>query len=636
MRAFRLENCCTLQSMIFIIGQLFVGLMVASGVVRIDLAFASPQADTNSPASDSDNRSIPEWFASANKMFMAGNFREARLLYEKVAARCKGTELCVQCEYFASISAWNLEQNEASAKLIEAWLLSAKSHEQRVKQNGSQVASPSWSHWIQSAQIVLSNWEASQNRLETAKNYLTQSLEESDRTGLDAPRIHYELGKLHAIQLKDPKTALTFLNKAIASTGSDNQLKTKVLLAKARVMIELDDPNSASECIQSISENNLSNEQRVIARILESRILKGKSDNSVSSTTFWEEALIASMQGKVEPEVLTELASSLRESGLLQQANQIYAELVRAFPNHSQSIQARVQLAYQAANQKDWQQVQELTLAAIELGAIDQWGTYALYLNGRAKIELGQKTEGISLLDSLLEEPTLSNELNLNIHLDLAQAHYLAEAWDKMSSHVESLTKANEQSALPKNITPRIRMWKAELLAHQGEWERAESIVSTIRNDFPEWNRRTEVDYLLARCLIARAEFDSARELLHAIVKPAESGIGTKPNQSSVLAARAAWMIGETYMMQQRYEEASQAYGEVLQFPNESFWCAASIVQKGLCAEQLNRFQEAKDHYEKVIAEHSESPFAQTARTRLSGISFSTKQVERIGSGTKR
>ncbi|MFN7292715.1 MAG: tetratricopeptide repeat protein, partial [Pirellula sp.] len=110
----------------------------------------------------------------------------------------------------------------------------------------------------------------------------------------------------------------------------------------------------------------------------------------------------------------------------------------------------------------------------------------------------------------------------------------------------------------------------------------------------------------------------------------------TTPNQSSVLAARAAWMIGETYMMQQRYEEASQAYGEVLQFPNESFWCAASIVQKGLCAEQLNRFQEAKDHYEKVVAEYSESPFAQTARTRLSGISFFTKQVERIGSGTKR
>ncbi len=36
--------------MIFIFGQLFVGLMVGSGAVRIDLAFASPQAGTNSPA----------------------------------------------------------------------------------------------------------------------------------------------------------------------------------------------------------------------------------------------------------------------------------------------------------------------------------------------------------------------------------------------------------------------------------------------------------------------------------------------------------------------------------------------------------------------------------------------------------
>ena len=179
-------------------------------------------------------------------------------------------------------------------------------------------------------------------------------------------------------------------------------------------------------------------------------------------------------------------------------------------------------------------------------------------------------------------------------------------------------------------------MWKTELLAHKGEWESAESIVSAIRRDFPEWNRRTEVDYLLARCLIARAEFDSARSILHAIKKPEEAGVGNNLTRTSALAARAAWMIGETYMMQQRYDEASQAYGEVLQFSNESFWCAASIVQMGLCAEQLNRFQEAREHYEKVIADYSQSPFAQTARTRLSGKSFSTKQVDRIGSGTKR
>lgn len=636
MLAFPREICCALQSMVLIIGQLFVGILITSGAVRIDLAFAAPQLFTNSPASESEDGSIPEWFASANKLFMAGNFRDAKLLYEKVAARCKGTELCVQCEYFASISAWNLEPNEASAKLIESWLQSAKSHEQRVKSSGSQVASPSWSHWIQSAQIVLSHWETSQKRYESAKNHLLNALEESDKNGFGAPRIQYELGKLHASHLKDPKAAQIFLDKAIESVGSDNQLKTKVVLAKARVMIELGDPKAASDCLKSVSEEDQSNEQRVVARILQSRILKGEPDESVSSTSFWENALIASMQGQVEPEVLSELASHLQEARLIAKANQVLAELVRAFPNHPKSIEARVQLAYDAAKQKDWQKVQALTLDAIELGNIDQWTTYAMYLNGRAKIELGQSTEGISLLNSLLEEPTLSNELKLNIHLDLAQTHYLAEEWDTMSRYVESLTKTDEQSALPKNISPRIQMWKAELLAHKEEWENAERIVSAIRNDFPEWNRRTEVDYLLSRCLIARAEFDSARTILHAIVKPGENGIGNNPIPSSVLAARAAWMIGETYMMQQRYEEASQAYEEVLQFPNESFWCAASIVQRGLCAEQLNRFQEAKEHYEKVIAEHSESPFAQTARTRLSGISFSTKQVERIGSGTKR
>jgi tetratricopeptide (TPR) repeat protein len=622
--------------MVMIIGQLFVALLVTTAPACPVLAYAFPQTETQPPPEESDSSSISEWFTSANRLFLAGSFREARTAYEKVAARCPGTELSVQCEYFAAIAAWNSEPNETSAKLMESWLQTAKTHEQRVKQAGSQIVSPSWPHWIQSAQIVLSNWQASQKRFESAKDYLNLALEESNKSGLGAPRIHYELGQLLANHFQDPKAAKAHLDKAMESVGSDQQLKRDILLATARVSIEADDIEKATECLQSLSREGLSSEQRVLAKLLEYRILNRHSDPSVTSANFWDEALTASIRGPIKPEVLAALASTLQEAGQVSQYSQVLEEIVRSHPNHSEAVSARVQLAYQAANQKDWERVGELTLAAIEMGGVDPWTTYAIYLNARSKMELGESDEGMSLLNSLLADPNLSSELKTNIHIDLAQAHYLAEAWDKMESHVEILYQIDQQSARPSNISPRVRMWKTELLAHKGEWESAESIVSAIRRDFPEWNRRTEVDYLLARCLIARAEFDSARSILHAIKKPEEAGVGNNLTRTSALAARAAWMIGETYMMQQRYDEASQAYGEVLQFSNESFWCAASIVQMGLCAEQLNRFQEAREHYEKVIADYSQSPFAQTARTRLSGKSFSTKQVDRIGSGTKR
>lgn len=619
-----------------IIGQFFVALLIDSGAGGTALAYPLQQVETQVPSKNVDTRSIPEWFATANRLFLAGNFREARTEYEKVSNRCPGTELSIQCEYFAAIAAWNAEPNEVSAKLIETWLQRAKAFEQRSKQSNTTIVSPSWPHWIQSAHVVLSTWESSQNRFESAKDYLNLALEESTQSGLGASRVHYELGNLYANHFQDQKAAQAHLDKAMESVGSDKQLKTDILLAAARTAIQSDDFETASECMQSLNKNELSSEQRVIAALLEYRIRTRPSAPPVKTATFWDEALAAIAQGPIKIEVLADLAATLQEAGLIMQSTQVLEEIVRSYPNHPGAVPARVQLAYQAANQKDWELVARLTLSAIEKGGVDPWTTYAIYLNSRSKMELGQGNEGISLLNSLLADSNLTNELRTNIHVDLAQAHYLAEEWDKMQPHVEILTQMDNQSSQPSNISPRVRMWKAELLAHKGEWESAESIVSAIREDFPEWNRRTEVEYLLARCLIARAEFDSARSILHAIKKQEKAGVGTGQVQSTILAARSAWMIGETYMMQQRYEEASQAYGDVLHFPNESFWCAASIVQKGLCAEQLNRFQEAKEHYEQVIAEYSQSPFAQTARTRLSSISLSTKQVDRIGSGTKR
>lgn len=639
MRAFRLEKHSTIRS-ISLIGSLAMLVCGAvscnNGVGKLN---AAPQETSVGSAETESSKAIPEWFAMANKSFVAGNFREARVWYDKVAARCVGTELCVQCEYFAAISAWNADPNEASASLIETWLNTSKAYEQRVSKDGGRIASPSWSHWVQSAQIVLSQWEASQSRFDAAKKYLDQAIEESERSGNGGPRVRYELGRLYAKFLGDPVTAVIHLDRALAEVGSDRSLKNKSLLTKALALVDLKDIAGADSCLQLIQGEELTPEQCVEAKLVEFRILAANGSEEVkkaSSELYWAEAIKASTGKQVPPSLLAELAAALRDANLESQSNIIVSELIGSYPTHTLSIEARIHQAYRAASQSEWQRVQDLTLAVIDIGSTGPWSTYAMYLNARSKMELGTVSEGVALLDSLLQDPDVSAELKTNIHLDLAQTHYISETWDKLEAHVEHLSQCETKSELPAPQIPRVRMWKAELLAHKGSWDDAEIIVSAIRNDFPEWNRRAEVDYLLSRCLIARAEFDSARTILLAIVEHAKSEVGLNPGRPSTLGARSAWMIGETFMMQQRYEEASHAYGQVLQFPTESFWCAASIAQRGLCAEQLNRVQEAKEHYEKVMADFPESPFAQNARTRLSGLSLSTKQVERIGSGTKR
>jgi tetratricopeptide (TPR) repeat protein len=545
------------------------------------------QRDDESQAIDltRDKRSIATRFSDANRFFAAGNYNEARSLYQSIASVSSGTELGLQCEYFAAISAWNLSVNEESAQSIESWLAKATAYENQVAQSGGAIKSPSWSHWIESATILLSRWDAIRGRVQEAKQRLTYRLTNDSQPPTTYTRILVELGHLSSKKLNDYQSAYSYLQQALESVGSDVELRSQILLSLATYDLQLNQSTYLADCIADLAQMDHSG---------------------------------------VSAKSMLELAKGLAAIGSRQESIQVLRALIRNHLNGSESVEARIRLAYEAAIDNDWQGVLQLTEQAIDSGQVDSWTTYALYLNGKAKIESNQAAEGSELLDSLLQDSSLSEDLQANIRLELAQHYYRTEAWGKLEPVIAWLEELDRRSAPAPSWRRRVWLWRAELLAHKSSWEEAERIVSAIRNDFPEWNRRSEVDYLLARCHVARAEFDSARSILTTITEPVS------------LAARAAWMVGETYMMQRRYEEASQAYSVALRFPGERFWCAASMVQMGLCAEQLNRFQEAKEHYEKVIADYPESPFAREALARKSDLNLSTKQVERIGSGTKR
>ncbi|XZE20173.1 tetratricopeptide repeat protein [Pirellulaceae bacterium SH449] len=545
------------------------------------------QRDDESQAIDltRDKRSIATKFSDANRLFSAGKYNEARSLYQTIASVSSGTELGLQCEYFAAMSAWNLSANDETADGMASWLTKANAFETQVAQSGGAIKSPSWSHWIESATILLSRWDAIQGRVQEAKQRLTNRLADDSQSTTRFTRILAELGNLSSKRLNDYPSASSYLQQALESVGSDAELRSQILVSLATNDLQLNRSTYLADCIADLAQMNHS---------------------GVSATS------------------MLELANGLAITGSRQESIHVLQSLVRTHPNASESTEARIRLSYAAAIDSDWQGVLQLTEQAIDSGQVDSWTTYALYLNAKAKIETNQAAEGSELLDSLLQDSSLSEDLQANIRLDLAQHYYRTEAWGKLEPVVAWLAELDRRSAPAPSWRQRVWLWQAELLAHKNFWEEAERIVSAIRNDFPEWNRRSEVDYLLARCQVARAEFDSARSILTTITEPVS------------LAARAAWMVGETYMMQRRYEEASQAYNVVLRFPSERLWCAASIVQMGLCAEQRNRFQEADEHYEKVITEYPESPFARDALARKSDLNLSTKQVERIGSGTKR
>lgn len=79
-------------------------------------------------------------------------------------------------------------------------------------------------------------------------------------------------------------------------------------------------------------------------------------------------------------------------------------------------------------------------------------------------------------------------------------------------------------------------------------------------------------------------------------------------------------MMGETYLMQRRYSDASVAYREALKIPNQKYWSSASLLQIAQCCEAMQDTQGAKDAYQTLLNQFDHSPFVLTAKERLSAL----------------
>ncbi len=126
-------------------------------------------------------------------------------------------------------------------------------------------------------------------------------------------------------------------------------------------------------------------------------------------------------------------------------------------------------------------------------------------------------------------------------------------------------------------------------------------------------SQRTLIDILRAELAIRRAHLEQARDILQRIVRVEH----TDPQ----VRCRAQWLIGETYLLQQRYREAIEAYRLVESFDTAAGnWTAVALVQAGGAYEQMGRPREAATCYGALLQRFADSQHADAARKRLAAL----------------
>jgi TolA-binding protein len=81
-----------------------------------------------------------------------------------------------------------------------------------------------------------------------------------------------------------------------------------------------------------------------------------------------------------------------------------------------------------------------------------------------------------------------------------------------------------------------------------------------------------------------------------------------------LVQARAYSLVGDTYMEEQKYEDAAAYYNKAANYEPNKYFSPAYLMKEALAYEKLNQNDKAKEAYEKIITQYWDSDEYQEAR----------------------
>ncbi len=169
-----------------------------------------------------------------------------------------------------------------------------------------------------------------------------------------------------------------------------------------------------------------------------------------------------------------------------------------------------------------------------------------------------------------------------------------------------------------RKLIPYVDLRVCQKLAERGQFQLAQKIAEKTQARFKDFEKQYELDFIIGRSLANNAKFEAARKRYQAVVSSSAGG-------NSETAAKAQWMIGETYFHQELFAEALAAYYKVDSLFSFKQWRAAALLQAGKCQERLENLTQARTLYRQVMTLLPKSTYAKQAETRLSQISKHAK-----------
>jgi TolA-binding protein len=191
----------------------------------------------------------------------------------------------------------------------------------------------------------------------------------------------------------------------------------------------------------------------------------------------------------------------------------------------------------------------------------------------------------------------------------LAEPQSPPQDLEALRKELQARIEAEAPSPVP-SWWPRLWVLLAEAQFRLKDYDALPQTLADLKQRFPQAPQVYQVEEVLGRGFKQQARFDEARQAFERVLAhPAAFRTET--------AAKAQFLIGETYLLEEKWSDAFLAYQKVYvsyKFPE---WQAEALLQAGKCDEQLGQWADAVKTYTQMLEEFPQSSRAAEARKRL-------------------
>ncbi len=300
--------------------------------------------------------------------------------------------------------------------------------------------------------------------------------------------------------------------------------------------------------------------------------------------------------------------------GKIAEADRLFEQLIREYPQSRFRADVTYRLAQQAFDARDYDRARDRIDGLLAQRTSDRIREYALYLRGQIAVAQTDWPKAQEAFETLIREFP-GSRLRMTVEYWLAEVDYRRGNLAAADKRLEQLAEQGKNQ--PDSWVAMVLLRRAQILVKRQQWSDAYAIAERLRKDFPNFNRRYEVDYLLGRCLANQADFEGARRAYDQVILSASV---VNPEA----AAMAQWMIGETYFHQKDYRAALHEYLRLEAHDAYPEWQAAALLEAGKCYQRLGETANAAELYRRILQKYPKTSSAPQAAKLLQTVAGRT------------